>query len=146
MSTDDGVIQRLHHVAMAVESIEQSLGFYRDVLGLSEISILRVPERGLKVALIQVGNCEIELLEPTTREDNTVRKFLDRRGQGLHHVCFQVAEIDGAMATLKQRGAEFIEPIARPGAVGLVSFIPPSSAGGVLVELAQVLEEGGHRP
>jgi methylmalonyl-CoA epimerase len=134
------VIKKLHHVAVAVESIEQSLGFYRDVLGLEDIRTLTVEDRGLKVALIRAGDSEIELLEPTT-VDNTVKRFLDRRGPGLHHICFQVDDIEAGMRELGRRGAEFIEPVPREGAVGLVAFIPPDAAGGVLVELAQVAEE-----
>jgi methylmalonyl-CoA/ethylmalonyl-CoA epimerase len=134
------VIKKLHHVAVAVESIEQSLGFYRDVLGLEDIRMLMVEDRGLKVALIQAGDSEIELLEPTT-EDNTVKRFLERRGPGLHHICFQVDDIEAGMRELGQRGAEFVEPVPREGAVGLVAFIPPAAADGVLVELAQVAEE-----
>jgi methylmalonyl-CoA/ethylmalonyl-CoA epimerase len=134
------VIKKLHHVAVAVESIEQSLGFYRDVLGLEDIRMLMVEDRGLKVALIQAGDSEIELLEPTT-EDNTAKRFLERRGPGLHHICFQVDDIEAGMRELGQRGAEFVEPVPREGAVGLVAFIPPAAADGVLVELAQVAEE-----
>jgi methylmalonyl-CoA epimerase len=133
----DGSVRKLHHVAVAVESVEQSLGFYRDVLGLTEIETMRLDDRGLHVALIKTGDSEIELLEPTT-PDNTVRKFLDRRGPGLHHICFQVDDLERAIQELKGRGAEFIDDVPRPGAVGLVAFMPPSVADGVLVELTQV--------
>ena len=131
------MIKRLHHVAVAVESIPAALGFYHDILGLTNITIKTLKDRGLKVALIQAGESEIELLEPTS-EDSTVRRFLDRRGSGLHHICFQVDDIEAAMRELGGRGAEFIEPVPREGAVGLVSFMPPAVADGVLVELAQV--------
>lgn len=130
------MIRKLHHVAVAVESVDAALPFYRDVLGLDEIELLLLPDRGLKVALIKTGNAEIELLEPTA--DNTVRKFLDRRGSGLHHICFQVDDLAVAMPELRARGAQFVDPVPRPGAVGLVTFLPPSLAEGVLVELAQV--------
>jgi len=132
------VIKRLHHVAVAVESVQEALAFYHDILGLTDITIKTLKDRGLKVALIQAGESEIELLEPID-DDSTVRRFLDKRGSGLHHICFQVDDIEAAMTELKGRGAEFIEPVARPGAVGLVSFMPPSMADGVLVEFAQVL-------
>jgi len=134
---DERVIKKLHHVAVAVESVQEALHFYHDVLGLNDITIKTLKDRGLKVALIQAGDSEIELLEPTT-PDNTVRKFLDRRGSGLHHICFQVDDIEAAMRELEGRGAEFIDPVPREGAVGLVSFMPPSVADGVLVELAQI--------
>ncbi len=131
------MIKKLHHVAVAVESVQAALGFYHDILGLTDITIKTLKDRGLKVALIQAGDSEIELLEPTS-DDSTVRRFLDRRGSGLHHICFQVDDIEAAMRELEGRGAEFIEPVPREGAVGLVSFMPPAVADGVLVELAQV--------
>jgi methylmalonyl-CoA/ethylmalonyl-CoA epimerase len=131
------LVKRLHHVAVAVESVDQAVGFYRDILGLEVTRVLTLEDRGLKVALIDAGGSEVELLEPTT-EDNTVRRFLERRGQGLHHICFQVDDVAAAMQELGGRGTEFVEPVPREGAVGLVAFIPPASADGVLVELAQV--------
>ena len=130
------MIKRLHHVAVAVESVDAALGFYRDVLGLTDIERMELPDRRLIVALVKTGNAEVELLEPTG--DNTVRKFLDRRGSGLHHICFQVDDLESSMPELRARGAEFVDPVPRPGAVGLVTFMPPSLADGVLVELAQV--------
>ncbi|MDP8925180.1 MAG: methylmalonyl-CoA epimerase [Chloroflexota bacterium] len=131
------MIKKLHHVAVAVESVEAALRFYRDILGLTDITIMTLQDRGLRVALIPAGDSEIELLEPIG-EDSTVRRFLDRRGSGLHHICFQVDDIEAAMREFESRGAEFIEPVPRAGAVGLVSFMPPAVADGVLVELAQV--------
>ncbi len=135
--TDRAVAKRLHHVAVAVESVDQALRFYCDLLGLEVTQVMTLEDRGLKVALIDAGNSEVELLEPTT-EDNTVRRFLERRGPGLHHICFQVDDVEAAMRELGGRGAEFVEPVPREGAVGLVAFMPPAVADGVLVELAQV--------
>jgi len=134
---DGSLITKLHHVAVAVESVEQGAQFYRDVLGLTLSRTIELADRGLKVGFIQAGDTEIELLEPTSQE-NTVRRFLDRRGPGLHHICFQVDDVEAAMRELGGRGAEFIDPVPREGAVGLVAFMPPESANGVLVELAQV--------
>ncbi len=128
--------QKLHHVAVAVDSVDDALKYYRDVLGLEVITTMTLEDRGLKVALIKAGPSEIELLEPTT-EESTVRKFLDRRGPGLHHVCFEVEDVEASMRHFEKNGATFIDPVPRPGAVGLVSFMPPSQADGVLVEFAQ---------
>ncbi|MCC6178046.1 MAG: methylmalonyl-CoA epimerase [Chloroflexi bacterium] len=130
------MIKKLHHVAMAVDSVEDALQYYRDILGLTDITILKIKDRGLKVALIKAGVSEIELLEPTT-EDNTVRRFIERRGPGLHHICFEVDDLEAAMKEYEGKGAEWIDPVPRPGAVGLVNFMPPSVAEGVLVEFAQ---------
>ena len=134
---DRSPVKKLHHVAVAVESVDQSARFYRDVLGLDVAKTLTLENQGLKVALIQAGDTEIELLEPTS-EDNTVKRFLERRGPGLHHICFQVEDVEAAMRDLGERGAAFVDPVPRQGAVGLVAFMPPDVAGGVLVEVAQV--------
>jgi len=137
----DSLARKLHHVAVAVESVDGALGFYRDVLGLTDVRTMTLEDRGLKVALIQAGDTEIELLEPIS-QDNTVKRFLERRGSGLHHICFQVDDIETAMKELAERGAEFVDDVPREGAVGLVAFMPPSVADGVLVELAQIKGEG----
>jgi methylmalonyl-CoA/ethylmalonyl-CoA epimerase len=129
-------VKKLHHVAVAVDSVDEALRFYRDVLGLNDITTMTLEDRGLKIGLVKAGVSEIELLEPTNPE-NTVQRFLDRRGPGLHHVCFEVDDVEASMRHFEGRGAEFIDPVPRPGAVGLVSFMPPSVADGVLVELAQ---------
>jgi methylmalonyl-CoA/ethylmalonyl-CoA epimerase len=97
---------------------------------------MTMEDRGLKVGLVKAGPSEVELLEPLD-EDGTVARFLDRRGPGLHHVCFEVEDVEKSMRYFEGRGATFLDPVPRPGAVGLVSFMPPSVADGVLVELAQ---------
>ena len=137
----DSLARKLHHVAVAVESVDEALRFYRDLLGLRVSRTMKQQDRGLKVALIQAGDTEIELLEPTS-SDNTVKRFLDRRGSGLHHICFQVDDIEATMKELAERGAEFVDEVPREGAVGLVAFMPPRVADGVLVELTQIMGEG----
>jgi methylmalonyl-CoA epimerase len=128
--------KKLHHVAVAVDSVDDALKFYRETLGLEEITVMTLEDRGLKVGLVKAGPSEVELLEPL-QEDSTVGRFLDRRGPGLHHICFEVDDVEKSMRYYEGRGATFIDPVPRPGAVGLVSFMPPSVADGVLVELAQ---------
>jgi methylmalonyl-CoA epimerase len=129
--------KRLHHVAVAVDKVDEALKFYRETLGLEEITVMNLEDRGLKVALVKAGVSEIELLEPLD-ENGTVARFLDRRGPGLHHICFEVEDVEKSMRYYEGRGATFIDPVPRPGAVGLVSFMPPTLADGVLVELAQL--------
>jgi butyryl-CoA dehydrogenase len=128
--------QKLHHVAVAVDNLDEALKYYRDILGLDEITTLTLEDRGLKVGLVKAGPSEIELLEPL-HDDTTVARFLDRRGPGLHHICFEVEDVEKSMRFYEGKGATFIDPVPRPGAVGLVSFMPPALADGVLVELAQ---------
>ncbi|MCC7367576.1 MAG: methylmalonyl-CoA epimerase [Chloroflexi bacterium] len=128
--------RKLHHVAVAVDNLDEALKYYRDILGLDEITTMTLDDRGLKVGLIKAGPSEIELLEPL-HDDSTVARFLDRRGPGLHHICFEVEDVEKSMRYYEGKGATFIDPVPRPGAVGLVSFMPPVLADGVLVELAQ---------
>jgi methylmalonyl-CoA epimerase len=128
--------KKLHHVAVAVDKVDDALKFYRETLGLEDITVMNLEDRGLRVALIKAGLSEIELLEPLD-DNGTVARFLDRRGPGLHHVCFEVEDVEKSMRYYEGRGATFLDPVPRPGAVGLVSFMPPTLADGVLVELAQ---------
>ncbi|MGE3269498.1 MAG: VOC family protein, partial [Chloroflexota bacterium] len=110
--------QKLHHVAVAVDNLDEAIKYYRDILGLDEITIMRLEDRGLKVGLIKAGPSEIELLEPI-EEDSTVGRFLDRRGPGLHHICFEVEDVEKSMRYYEGKGGSFLDPVPRPGAVGL---------------------------
>ena len=130
------MIKRVSHISVAVSSIDDALKFYRDLLGLEVVRRIRLEDRQLKVAFVKVGNTEIELIEPTSN-DNTVTRFLERRGPGLHHVCLEVDDLEAAMAELNERGVEFVDPGPRPGAAGQVAFIMPEVGRGVLVELSQ---------
>ena len=130
------MIKRLNHVSIAVHSIDEALQFYRDVLGLEVTRTQTLDDRQLKVAFVKVGQTELELLEPTS-QDNTVTRFLERRGPGLHHICLEVDDLQAAMAEMMERGAEFVDPEPQPGAVGRVAFILPDVGRGVLVELNQ---------
>jgi methylmalonyl-CoA/ethylmalonyl-CoA epimerase len=130
------MLKKLSHVSIAVENVDEAVKYYRDVLGLEVTRTVTLDDRQLKIAFIKIGDTELELLEPLN-QDNTVRRYLDRWGPGLHHICFEVDDIAGSMETLKARGAEFTDTEPRPGAVGQVAFMPPSSTGGVLVEINQ---------
>src|SRR5919199_4571835 len=98
-------IRRIAHVSVAVRSLDEALAFYRDALGLPLTERRALPDRGLNVAFVGVGESQIELLEPID-PDGTVGRFLARRGEGLHHVCFEVADVDAAIAELAARGVE----------------------------------------
>src|SRR5688572_16672311 len=127
-------IKKLNHVSIAVSDIDEALKFYRDVLGLEVTRRLRLEDRELEIAFVKVGDTELELIKPLT-EENTVARFIERRGPGLHHICFEVDDVAGSMRAMTERGAEFVESEPHPGAVGLVSFIHPGSTSGVLVEI-----------
>ena len=126
----------VHHVGVAVPSIDDALQFYGDKLGLPLLETLDLPDRQLKVAFVKADNMLIELLEPTD-PDTTVARFLERRGPGLHHLCFGTTDIREHLRDLQGKGVELIDPEPRPGAHGDVAFLQPASAFGVLVELLQ---------
>ena len=126
----------VHHVGIAVTSIDEALRFYGEKLGLSLFDSLELPERQLKVAFVQAANVLIELLEPTDT-DTPVARFLERRGPGLHHLCFGTADIREHLRDLKDKGVELIDDLPRPGAHGEVAFLQPAAALGVLIELIQ---------
>ena len=126
----------IHHVGVAVPSIDDALHFYGDKLGLSLLDTLELPDRQLKVAFVQAANTLIELLEPTD-PDSTVSRFLERRGPGLHHLCFGTPDIREHLRDLKDKGVDLIDEEPRPGAHGEVAFLQPAAALGVLIELLQ---------
>lgn len=126
----------VHHVGVAVPSIDDALRFYGDKLGLPLQETLELPDRQLKVAFVQTENMLIELLEPTD-PDTPVARFLERRGPGLHHLCFGTPDIREHLRDLRDKGVELIDEEPRPGAHGDVAFLQPISALGVLVELLQ---------
>ena len=126
----------VHHIGIAVQSIEEALRFYGEKLGLEVVDRRELTNRALKVVFVQTGNTLIELLEPTDPE-STVARFIQRRGPGLHHLCFGTTDIKEHLRDLNDKGVELIDEAPRPGAHGDVAFIQPSAAHGVLVELLQ---------
>jgi len=132
-------ITKMNHVAIAVDNIESALAFWRDALGLTLDHVEDVPSQKAKVAFLPVGESEVELVQPTAEGTGTA-KFLAKHGPGMHHLCFQVDDIDGMLARLKERGVRLInaEPIALEGR--RMAFIHPKSASGVLVELYELTD------
>ena len=128
---------KVDHIGIATPSIEEGLAVWRDTLGLEVHSSDEVKEQGVKVCMLAVGDTHVELLEPLG-DETSVGKFLAKRGPGLHHIAVEVADIHGALAELKQRGARLIDETPRVGAGGsLIAFVHPSSTNGVLLELVQ---------
>lgn len=134
------MIQKVHHVGIAVQDLEAALRFYRDVLGLPLHKQAVVEEQGVRAALLAIGQSEIELLEPTG-PDTPVGRFIARRGEGLHHICFQTDDVARELEGLKAKGVELVDQQPRRGLAGLICFLHPRAHHGVLVELAQPLEE-----
>ena len=127
---------RVHHVAVVVRDIEAALATWRDLFGLPLELVLPIAADGVTIAFLPVGETKIELVAPTDPATGVAR-FLEARGEGFHHVCLEVPELDATLADLASRGAELIDREARRGAEGPVAFIHPRSCNGVLVELIE---------
>lgn len=132
--------KRIDHIAVAVRNLASALAFFRDRLGLDLEHVAAVEQDRVRVAFLPVGGTRIELLEPL-EGDGPVARFLERRGEGLHHICLEVDDIEAALAELEAAGVELIDRRPRRGAEGLVAFIHPRSSGGVLLELVEKAEE-----
>ncbi len=127
----------IDHVGIAVESVEDALALYRDGLGMPLVHRETVQEQGVDAALLDVGDSHIELVAPLGPE-TAVGKFLAKRGSGLHHVAYRVADIDQTLAALSDRGMRLIDERPRTGIRGSrVAFVHPASTGGVLTEIVQ---------
>jgi len=127
---------KFDHVGIAVRSIDEKLAVYSK-LGDFEIRRTEVPGQRVKIALLHAGETSVELLEPSSAE-SSLAKFIQERGEGLHHIAFAVDDIEATMSQLKERGFRFIYEKPADGKFGSkVNFIHPKSAGGVLVELTQ---------
>ena len=129
------MIRRIHHVGVVVKHLADAYRFYRDVLGLPLLKEATIASQGVRAALLAAGDTEVELLEPIDTTSGIAR-FLARRGEGLHHLCFETPDIAGALVSLKDRGAELIDTAPRDGLAGRIAFLHPRACSGVLVELA----------
>jgi methylmalonyl-CoA/ethylmalonyl-CoA epimerase len=133
------MIDKIHHIGIAVRSLDDALKFYRDTLGLHVHAQDTIEDQGVRAALLTIGQSEIELLEPT-RPDAGVARFLERKGEGLHHICFQTEDVDGDLEMLKSKGVELVDQKSRPGLAGMICFLHPKASRGVLVELATPMD------
>lgn len=136
-----GEIIKINHVAIVVENIDEALKFWRDALGLSMDHLEDVPSQQSQVAFLPVGSSEVELVAPTA-DDSGMAKYLDNKGPGMHHLCFEVSNIEEILLKLKEKGVRLINetPQELPGRK--MAFIHPKSTGGVLIELYELIHEG----
>lgn len=130
-------IKKINHVAIVVENIEEALKFWRDCLGLNLDHLEDVPSQQSQVAFLPVGDSEVELVAPTS-SDSGMAKFLASKGGGMHHLCFEVDDVDMMLKTLREKGVRLInnEPLVLPGRK--MAFIHPKATGGVLIELYEL--------
>jgi methylmalonyl-CoA epimerase len=127
---------KVDHIGIVVRSIEEALRVYRDALGLSLSEIVEVVDQQVQVAFLPIGESNIELVEPT-KDDTGIARYLEKRGEGIHHICVEVENIEATLAQLQAHDVQLIDEAPRQGAHGRVAFIHPKGAHGVLIELVE---------
>ena len=131
------MLGKIEHVAVAVADLDAAVALYRDVWGLEVEHRERVEDQGVEEAMVKIGESYIQLLG-ATGPDTTVGKFLERRGEGLHHIAYEVDDLEGTLAELKEQGVPLIDEAPRKGGRGhMVAFVHPKGNRGLLVELIQ---------
>lgn len=134
-------IVRISHVGIAVNSLKKAGATYGDILGLPLVGMETVEEQGVTVALHPVGESRVELLEPTD-PNSPIAKFLSKRGEGFHHLCFEVENLENSLQELKAGGVRLIDETPQLGAGGCkIAFVHPESTHGVLIELNEVMKK-----
>lgn len=131
--------KRIDHVAILVRNLEQAVAFYRDTLGIVPSEIRDVPTEQVRIAFLPLGGpqgSKIELIEPTA-PDASLMRFLERRGEGLHHICLEVDDINETLQDLKDKGASVLDQQPRVAAEGRAIFLHPKSTNGVLLEMIE---------
>ena len=130
-------LKNIDHIGIAVANMQESLSFWEASLGIEVNGIEEVTEQHVRTAFLPVGGTEIELLEPTS-PDSSVAKFIEKRGEGLHHIAIRVDDIEASLVELKAKGIQLIDETPRDGADGTrVAFVHPKSTHGVLLELCE---------
>jgi methylmalonyl-CoA/ethylmalonyl-CoA epimerase len=130
-------ISHIEHLGIAVKSLDESIPYYEKVLGLKCYNIEEVADQKVRTAFFRVGETKIELLEPMS-EDSTIAKFIENRGEGIHHIAFATKGIEGALAEAEAAGVRLIDKAPRGGAEGMtIAFLHPKSTGGVLTEFCE---------
>jgi len=128
---------KLEHIGIAVKSIEQHLKVWRDIFGFSVEMTTEVAGQEVKVSMLDVGGVKVELIEPMT-SDSTIQRFIEKRGEGLHHLSFEVNDLEKTIEEFHERGVRMIDEAPRRGAhASKIAFVHPSSTGGILIELSQ---------
>ena len=131
------MLQKINHIGIAVQSLDETLPFYRDGLKMPLCGIEEVADQKVRVAMLGIGESKIELLEPTS-PDSPIAKFLDKNGPGIHHIAYEVEDVAQAIEQMIAEGARMVDQVPRDGAHGTrIAFVHPKSSHGVLTELCQ---------
>ena len=128
--------KHLNHVGIAVRDIESSLKFYEGIFGVDAAPIQDVEDQGIKAALVAVGGSQLEFIQPTD-STGSVARFVERRGEGLHHICFEVDGLEETLGRLQASNVDLIDRTPRLGISGSIAFVHPRATGGVLLELVE---------
>ncbi|MBZ4188011.1 methylmalonyl-CoA epimerase [Niabella beijingensis] len=131
----------IEHIGLAVRNLEESIRYWEDVFGLECYRVEEVADQKVRTAFFKIGDTKIELLEPTD-DDGPVARFIEKKGEGVHHIAFAVDDVAAALQSVQQKGVDLIDVQPRPGAEGLnIAFLHPKSTHGVLTELCSKLEK-----
>ena len=134
--TDVCTVNYIDHVGVAVKNIDTALAFFKKVFDVPDADIELMEDQGVRACLIEVGQTRLELLEPTGPESG-VGRFIERRGEGVHHLAFNVTDISGKLQTLQTLGVDLIDQTPREGLSGTIAFVHPRSVFGILTELVE---------
>ena len=134
------MLTQINHIGIAVKSLDEQIPFYRDVLKMKFVGTEEVPEQMVKVAMFQIGEAKIELLEPTS-DDSPIAKYMEKKGEGIHHIAYQTDDIQSEIKNIETNDLRMIDKTPRDGAHDTkIAFIHPKSSGKVLTELTEVKE------
>lgn len=124
----------INHVAIAVTDIEKTITFYQDTFGIAASDIENIEDQGVRATLIKVGNSQLEIIQPINNQ-GSVSRFIEKRGEGLHHICFEVANLQSTLDKLAESDIRLIDSCSREGLSGMIAFLHPQSTGNTLIEL-----------
>ena len=131
------MIKKVDHIAIAVKNLDEALQVYDNFFGLKPSKVETIPQQGVRAAIFPIGNgSEIEIMEPIDPQSG-VAKFLENKGEGIHHICLEVDDVDKELTALGDKGAQLIDKQGRQGLAGKIGFVHPKATKGVLIELAQ---------
>ncbi|MCH8185938.1 MAG: methylmalonyl-CoA epimerase [Chloroflexi bacterium] len=136
IDSSDGpcVARHINHIAIAVKDIDASLALYGKIFGVSSDDIQYIEDQAVRATLVRIGGSQLELIQPTDA-DGAIARFIERRGEGLHHICFEVDDLPGTLDRLADHEIELVDREPRQGLSGSIAFLHPRSTGGVLIEL-----------
>jgi len=131
------LFKKINHIGVAVKQLESSLHVFQELLGMKCSGVEEVKEQNVKVAILPIGESKIELLESTSPEGN-IAKYIEKKGEGIHHIAFEVNDLEAILVDLKKKGVQLIDQEPRSGAGGArIAFLHPKSTNGILIELCE---------